>query len=425
MAAVHGTARALGAAPRRALPRPRCPRAGPATGPRTAWPPSAAVRSFGGPADLQPERRFARIFGNSFRTTPARDDALRNASRRLYAIRWFCQSTPKASAQELWPRGSLFQSQSFATEAAAKHLIQWHLQASGHNIQWLPEGTLADGAIHLRRDAGLDLWMGVQVKSTVGPKGYGHRFTYTAGYSGLLMLLVSLREPLLWLIPGSEVDVTCISIVPGGKWSAYSCPWPLLAGAVQSAWADNVLFSFRSLAFWETPKSKKQQLGEVGCQLATRLLKQANLAVEKPFVEHGPVDMLVDGTIRVQVKTRTMSSSNAQTGCVSVRRHGNRPYAADDFDALCVVLVYDDILAGLFVFPTSELLRYGYIGLGALRHSLTVYLPFAKPRLQRSQAAQGWQLRFFVNARGGSTEEQASKLHQLVLECRFHGQGRP
>lgn len=373
------------------------------------------------------EVKYVGRFDNSFDAARAHDDALRCQGIPTSALKRLNFPTPdelkrleEVTPEERRQEALRLHGDDFAKEAAAKRLIQAHIHACGHDIHWLPEGTLADGIFRLGAKSAVDSWMGIQVKSTLGPKNGSHKFNGTLGYSNLLLLLVSLNEPRLWIMPGSIVTVKCVGVTACGKWSTHSTVWEDMVVRMERAWHQHELFLLQPARQWETPRSKNHRFGLCGYQLAQQVLEQAGLFVEKPLVEHGPVDMYIERNIAVQVKSRTMRPC----GTVSISLHrsggscGYRPYAHDDFHALLVVVLQNSKLTALFVLPMWDLLQRGYTGFDAQSKALTVYLPSSRLSRKSSTQRQAWQAQYFFGPEGDATPSDLSRLRRLVMSCR-------
>merc|ERR1712113_643233 len=70
------------------------------------------------------------------------------------------------------------------------------------------------------------------------------------------------------------------------------------------------------------------------------------------------------------------------------------PYGPDDFDFLVLCLWEHSEFLGFFVFPSAELCSRRLIG--SKHCGLTVYPPWASPTMNKGQAMQDWQRKFFI-----------------------------
>lgn len=137
----------------------------------------------------------------------------------------------------------------------------------------------------------------------------------------------------------------------------------------------------------------------------SQLLRSAGLFVQLPAVLSTCTDYIVDGTVRVQDKARTMATSTGGYR-VSLQKHGRRilkagkyrqtcvPYSAYDFDVLTLSMWDRDDFLGFFVMPAAELCRQGLLGRAQL---LTVFPPWSTPLKQAGKIAKQWQVPFFFS----------------------------
>jgi hypothetical protein len=141
----------------------------------------------------------------------------------------------------------------------------------------------------------------------------------------------------------------------------------------------------------------------------------------RPAVAQGPVDFIVTGTVRVQSKARRISSGGQGSVSIPLQRKIGaamyRQYAADDFDALVVLLILEDALHGLLFVPTFELHSRGIVGTEKLSGCLTVIPSWATPAQARSRAIQQWQAQYFFDAREFHEHTELARLRELVKLC--------
>lgn len=107
------------------------------------------------------------------------------------------------------------------TEALSKHLFEQHLDHNDWELEWMYEGTRADGALKKRTCSIDDGWVGIQIKATNRPtQGIRrvYQFAGVSGYDGLLVICIALDQALLWTIPGGDLKVRTLTITIGGKW---------------------------------------------------------------------------------------------------------------------------------------------------------------------------------------------------------------
>ncbi|CAK0884787.1 unnamed protein product, partial [Prorocentrum cordatum] len=312
-------------------------------------------------------------------------------------------------------------SDNHAKEARAMQIIEMSISSS-LECEWLREGTLADGIF--RPSMCLDdAWIGIQVKSTARKVHGAYRFNRVNRYAGLVVLCIGLDRDLLWLIPGVDLKVASLGIYSGGKWSGYHCPWHDLSSTLRSVWGNTAKFKKLPAEHWKTPISLSQQKEYLAHKLGAEWLRTAGLTITAPSVAHGPVDMIIDGRIRVQTKSRSIEKSGIASYQVTLWRKAgpgrHRPYSAHEFDVLVIYLVRSANLVGMFAIPTVELVRRGYvtdsISLSDLRprRSLCVYPPWSRPTRQHAVVSKAWQARYFFQMSSERGMEQLKSLRQL------------
>lgn len=109
------------------------------------------------------------------------------------------------------PRSTGNGSRNWQIEAASKEIIECGLAGSGLELEWMPEGTRADGAVRPKAASSDDSWVGLQLKATTGPRPNGaHAFHRTSQLDGLLVICIALDSRLLWVLPGAEVKVSAL-----------------------------------------------------------------------------------------------------------------------------------------------------------------------------------------------------------------------
>ncbi|CAK0891047.1 unnamed protein product [Prorocentrum cordatum] len=288
----------------------------------------------------------------------------------------------------------------YMMQATAQQIIEAHV-STALECEWMCEGTLADGIVRpsLCSD---DAWIGIQIKSTAEPWNGSYRFAGAKKYAGLLMLCVGLDQELLWLIPGCDVNVECLSISVGGKWDAYRCPWHDLSSELQCAWGNPDVYKRYPAELWKTPRSARHQDEQRARKLGENVLRAAGLTITTPSVAYGPVDIIINRRIRVQTKSRSKENSSVFAYQIPLARKAGRgvtrPYSADEFDVLVVYLLRDGSLGGMFVIPVIELALRGYVASSMCDRkpctSLCVYPPWSSPTLGKAVVAKAWQAKY-------------------------------
>jgi len=251
---------------------------------------------------------------------------------------------------------------------------------------------------------------------------------HTCGYSGLQVVLVALHEEILWVIPGHSIVVSHIAVTPRGKWDVFRRTWSDLHHIMSGAWARRDLYLRKTAEAWQTPISGSQQIEHLSLTLCLRVFNKAGLSVAMPSVERTPVDMVVEQDIQVQIKARTKPMHGPTSSYqfkiskrLGFRRSG--PYQANDFDALVLCILSERRLAGMFVFPASELLRQGLVGQNA-RTTLSVYPSWSAPRMLKAKAAKLAQAPYFLAFEGEPGDDDLARVRALLAACR-RGGGEP
>jgi len=380
--------------------------------------------------DLDGRQSWLGTFSNPTDAALAYDAALRKANLDVPRWRHLNFPTPEEvnimqddSTSEHRRRSNLeHHGNSFSTEAASKIAVEktvgYHFE-----VQWLGEGTRADGILRPQQHTA-DEWIGIQVKATAGKREYAHHFTKTQEYAGLMLVCVALDCMQFWLIPGACVCAKKLSISAGGKWDAYRRCAAGVADALQLAWGDCANFARQPEALWDMPVSELHQVEYLAYKLSKIVLEGAGIFISRPFTQMGAVDFLLNGKVRVQAKARTrMSSTTVGSYNIMLRRRaGNgiyRRFSSDEFDALMVQLVRGERLVGIFVIPMLELLQRGLVASGSPRRgeqsSLTLYPTWSLPNTEKASKAKAWQSKYFFPLESGFEEDDAHRLHNLLV----------
>lgn len=372
-------------------------------------------------------QRFLGNFERAEDAACAYDDFLRKEGTSVRLLRRVNFPTPSEAARlsVATPCVALRSRRAFEVEAISKRVFADGLDRSAWDLEWMPEGTRADGALRPRALVGGDSWFGIQMKATATshagrPNAYS--FTNLRGYGGLLIVCIALDACRLWVLPGVAVDSPKLTITIGGKWDRYRCSWGHLGAVLACAWMCRDTFFRRSLASLRLPRSREAQVEVLSLDRLGQALVEVGLCSSPPPVQGGSIDMLVDTSIRVQCKSRTAPTIAVDSfRIVLARRCGmskNVPYSTGDFDVLLACLIVGERLVGVFVIPARELLLRGHFCPITWRTSLTLYLPWAAPKMAKARVAKEWQAEYFVSTDGGLDEVEKARLRHLMLQCR-------
>lgn len=368
------------------------------------------------------------FFATSEEAAITYDDHLRSHAAAASLVRRLNFPTPLEVRRSLAdaPRSAEIGLRNSEVEALSRQLFEEHISSNDWELEWMYEGTRADGAFRPATTSVVDDgWVGLQMKAASKPisgTAAVYHFSRTQGYSGLLLCCMALDAHLLWTIPGDQVKVQGVEIRPGGKWDHHRCCWSKLDDALHHSWGQRNTFLRQPLSVLRLPSSSAQRIERRSLDVAAHALQQVGFHVAPPRVQHGLVDMILDGVLRIQCKARTSSrhpSTNSYVISLGRSSAKNRltPYSIDDFDMLLVVIMDGIATLGFFVIPAWELERRGHMCHYLRRMSLSLYPPWSLPGVSKARSAKEWQAESWVSAEVASEEEKA-QLRRLVLACR-------
>merc|ERR1712194_349892 len=178
-------------------------------------------------------------------------------------------------------------------------------------------------------------------------------------------------------------------------------------------------FLLQPLSAWAIPRSSEQRIGNLACDAVSLLFERAGLSSRRPQVENTAVDLVVNRSILVQVKARTLRSRMYYSSACSVqlKRAKGRCYEEDDFDVLVVVVLECDRPAALFTISMSELVKRGHCGAEVVCQTLTLDVPVLGSERLPFQGTRAWQSACYTDLRNSPSESELERLHQSVLAC--------
>ena len=267
---------------------------------------------------------------------------------------------------------------SHAKEAEGLHIAKTVIEKDGRMVfVKSAEGARADFCVHRPGDGAHAI--GVQLKTTASIwSNHGHDnyvFGKTAGYGGMLLLLISLHgRPRCWVVPGDRVREAKIRVhltAPKRRrrfnWEQSEVEVAALPDALLSAFEQGTC-TLRPVQDIVVPSSPSRRVE----YLAFLWLKgKLPLAFIEPPVEHRPYDYTVDGA-RWQLKVVTYLrgafhvSIDRTIGRVDHKsRRGG--YSADCFDFLCLQMPLSPppqavVSPRIYLIPMSVLLSRGIAG---------------------------------------------------------------
>ena len=262
------------------------------------------------------------------------------------------------------------------------------------------------------------------------------------GYDGMLLVLVALDRDIIWLIPGSEVSQRRGIWIRLGSQRDKDYRVDQLGPALMKYFQNEKSFphaTFQDAILLCSPNHMVEERSHA--QLVS-VFAAAGLQLTRPLLARTVVDSVLDWDgqqWRVQEKaTRRQARGQKHLARLSKRggHFGKVAYASDDamrtsksaesadFDVLIAsILKNDSRLAGIFIFPSSELELRGLIG-HKPKH-LLLYPPWALPKRPSGVMKHAWQLDHFVDLRSwkrsdldpGTKARLADVLSELPKAC--------
>ena len=265
----------------------------------------------------------------------------------------------------------------------------------------------------------------LQLKSASGrgSKNQIYQFRRTAGYEGMLLILVALDQRLLWAVPGHFVTQKCLSISVGTERDR---SWRVsdLGSTLEMYFRQPSDFPHVSMVDARLACGCKNMIEEQAHLLMTTLFAGIGLQLRKSF-STAVVDSVLafpgqsHRLVRVQEKACSLTSQTQYA--INLWKRGGvlgpQAYRDADFDLLLASILHEDRLAGMFAFPVAVLCKHGLVGQKPVRHLLRP--PWLPGKKQATRDKYAWQLEYFVDLRGwtGSSElpsDTHARLNELV-----------
>ena len=344
----------------------------------------------------------------------------------------------RESPQEARSRGLARHAGNENKEEISYCRLQTRILSSAH----APNYQLERVAGSSRSDAlfkpiGSDMGIRLQIKSATarGRAEKSYSFSGTAGYGGMLLVLVALDRDLIWTVPGTMVKQKRLSITLGTDrdkdWRAFDLSATLAQYCCNRTEFPHASLGECRLACAKTHKIEEQahlQMAAVFARAGFHLLKSLTVAV---------VDSTLSGCGHIWRVQEKASHLHTRGSCYQVHlgKHagalGHVAYAESDFDLLLAAILDDGRLVGLFGFPVRLLAQHRLVGKDTKAKTLRLCPPWALPKTAASQMKYAWQMDFFVDLRRSWKGEPAPSaqahsclqglLHQLTEYCEADG----
>eukprot|EP00397_Hematodinium_sp_SG-2012_P020954 GEMP01021620.1.p1 GENE.GEMP01021620.1~~GEMP01021620.1.p1 ORF type:complete len:431 (+),score=27.71 GEMP01021620.1:247-1539(+) len=300
-------------------------------------------------------------------------------------------------------------------------------KCAGHDIIKLQGSARANLIV---REPGSSEWVGIAVKSSTSRVDASGRISFfgSADSAGMIVVLVSLREPLrFW----ARVDVKCgsgLKVYPNGsKWKQFEFALEDLPHWICQCLKRDDLSKF-SQSTWTTPRSPTNQLEYLLHKEAIKnIFNPLGCGeVEYPKPRHAVFDYTING-LSIQCKTASQVIGRRSFTC-HLRKRGGRiqgkrmsqPYSADDnIDVFMINIRSQFQLLGVFIFSKNEALEAGWLRGEAHKGKLIIYLypPFVQ-LMPHLDAKHGWQRNCYLDLAGESLDIERAK--KLFSKCQQH-----
>ena len=300
---------------------------------------------------------------------------------------------------------------------------------TGFEVVRVPGFSRADALFQRKGSSagGLPLQLKAASASGLGDKPI-FCFKKTAGYDGMLLILVAVDYGIVWAVPGAAVTQQSFNIQLGSSRDELFRVTDVGHALVEC---------FRRAA--DFPHITLTQAG-LRCEARTHRLEMnthlqmaAFLAsvgyiLKKNLEVASAVDSMLSGggkSWRVQEKASHLHSpSNAYT--INLRKHagvlGKVAYSASDFDLLLAAVLQDGNLAGMFLLPSTVLGQHRLVGYKPTE--LRLVPPWAPCARHATKTKYAWQLEYYVDLCGASVpamppEHVRSRLAQVLQAVQY------
>ena len=248
-----------------------------------------------------------------------------------------------------------------------------------------------------------------------------YNFSRTAGYAGMLLVLVALDCDLLWVVPGHQVTQTGLGLTIGTErdrcWRVSN-----LGSALEMYFHQRDDFPHVSLERARMACCPKNRVEEQAHLLLSAMFSCLGLQLVKSFSELVVDSLLVfpgqsRQPLRIQEKASNFQTAKGVYAANLWRRAGTlgpQAYGDTDFDVLVVSILHQERLAGMFAFPVSVLRQQGLVGQKPVRHLL--HPPWLPGKKQETRDKYAWQLEYFVDLRGWTDRSELPAAARVRLD---------
>lgn len=266
-----------------------------------------------------------------------------------------------------------------AVESLAQQIIFRYLSAQHYCLT--NEGCFADGCYCPFMTEQV---LGIQVKASrkVSTNGHFH-FCMVKRYEGLLVIAIALTLDLVIVAPGACLPKNSLGGSPTGIWSKYIVQKDQLSlllndvyrrvarGVKEVRWPSGAMISVDSMQL--RPKAEMMIPSGLTQQKEHKyvMLRQGrlpNLVYEKPHVENGPVDYIIE---EVDTQDKLAHKIGSAFTASLHRATSDRRYHIGDFSALYIHI--DDLR--FYLIPATALVKNGILHQDPdkTKSSITVY----------------------------------------------------
>ena len=293
-------------------------------------------------------------------------------------------------------------------EKAAKSLrllqerFQGLPQAAKYDIIGVPNASRVDAILQPKNSncGGVQ----IQLKASTGNKRGTYCFGNTHGYDGMLLIVMSLHNGMMWAMPGCSVTQKAFTISSTSKkfmlWRVTD-----LGSTLEKCFHNQDEYPHITLQEARMKCAASARVEEHAHLQLSEVFSCRGLALRKPLLLSPTVDSVLAGPElewRIQEKAcNPRKRYNDNKHFIDLRKRagafGYVGYASHDFDVLVASILMKNRLVGFFLIPISALLRRGLVGQRPI--TLALHPPWALPKLETTQRKYEWQLEYFVDLR--------------------------
>ena len=248
-------------------------------------------------------------------------------------------------------------------------------------------------------------------------------FKNTAGYDGMLLILVAIDHGIVWAVPGAGISQVSYNIQLGsGRDELFRVTD--VGHALVECFKHTAAFPHITLTQAGLRCEARTHRLEMNTHLQlAAFLASAGYLLKKNFEVASAIDSMLSGggkSWRIQEK-----ASHPRSRCsayqINMWKHagvlGKVAYSASDFDLLLAAVLQDGKLAGLFLLPSTVLCKHGLIGCKPT--ALRLVPPWAPCARHATTTKYAWQVEYYVDLHGASVPamppvDVRSRLEQVL-----------